>query len=86
VGGILFLAVSAIEGGARFPGPAPLVDQGLADKFLLEQLRPERLEQAAAQAGQPLTLRRHAGFDHGYFFVQSFVEDHLRFHARALGI
>jgi len=57
-----------------------LVDQGLADKFLAEQLKPELLEQACAAAGQPLNLRRHADFDHGYYFVQTFMEDHLRFH------
>ena len=62
-----------------------LVDQGLADKFLAEeQLQPEAFEAACAQAGQPLTLRRHPGYDHGYFFISSFVEDHLQHHARAL--
>ena len=64
--------------------PPLLVDQGLGDKFLQTQLRPERLEQACAQAGQPLTLRRHAGYDHGYYFIASFIEEHLRHHARAL--
>lgn len=77
-------ACALLQRGARFPGPPPLVDQGDADKFLADQLRPDLLEQAAAQTGQPLLLRRHAGFDHGYFFVQSFVEDHVRFHACAL--
>jgi S-formylglutathione hydrolase len=67
-----------------YPGEI-LVDQGLADKFLVEQLQPERLEAAAAASGQALTLRRHDGYDHGYFFIQSFVEDHLRHHARMLG-
>jgi len=62
-----------------------LVDQGLADNFLDTQLLPERLELACAAAGQPLTLRRHPGYDHGYWFVQSFVADHLRFHADLLG-
>jgi S-formylglutathione hydrolase len=71
-----------IEAGAR--APELLVDQGLADQFLAVQLRPERLEQACAKAGQPLQLRRHAGYDHGYFFVQSFVADHIAHHARAL--
>ena len=61
-----------------------LVDQGLADKFLAEQLQPEKLEAACAAVGQPLTLRRHAGHDHGYYFIASFVEDHLRHHARQL--
>jgi S-formylglutathione hydrolase len=69
---------------APFPGGI-LVDQGLADKFLADQLYPEAFEQACARAGQPLTLRRHPGYDHGYYFIQSFVEDHLRFHRRLLG-
>lgn len=67
-----------------FPGPI-LVDQGLADRFLEEQLRPDRLEAAAARSGQALQLRRHPGYDHGYFFVQSFIADHLVHHARRLG-
>ncbi|MBW7834138.1 MAG: S-formylglutathione hydrolase [Simplicispira suum] len=67
-----------------YPGGI-LIDQGLADKFLLEmQLLPETFEAACAQAGQPLTLRRQAGYDHGYYFVQSFVEDHLNHHAQQL--
>jgi S-formylglutathione hydrolase len=64
--------------------PPLLIDQGLADKFLAEQLHPERFEAACRAAGQPLTLRRHAGYDHGYFFIASFIEDHLRHHAAAL--
>ena len=67
------------------PYPAGiLVDQGLDDKFLAEQLRPELFEAACAKVGQPLTLRRHPGYDHSYYFVQSFVADHLRHHARAI--
>jgi S-formylglutathione hydrolase len=61
-----------------------LVDQGLADTFLPEQLHPEALEAACAAIGQPLTLRRHAGYDHGYYFIASFVDDHLRHHAARL--
>lgn len=62
-----------------------LVDQGLDDKFLhARQLRPELLEAACAQSGQPLTLRRHAGYDHGYYFVSSFMADHLAHHAKTL--
>ncbi|MBW8367550.1 MAG: S-formylglutathione hydrolase [Arenimonas sp.] len=61
-----------------------LVDQGLDDKFLATQLQPERFEAACAQAGQALTLRRHAGYDHSYYFIASFIEDHLRHHAAAL--
>jgi S-formylglutathione hydrolase len=61
-----------------------LVDQGLADSFLAEQLHPHLLEDACAAAGQPLTLRRQPGYDHGYYFIASFVEDHLRHHALQL--
>ena len=70
---------------ARFPHGI-LVDQGLDDQFLAQQqLRPELLEAACAEVGQPLTLCRHAGYDHGYYFVASFVADHLAFHAARLG-
>lgn len=58
-----------------------LIDQGLADGFLAEQLYPEIFEQACQQAQQPLTLRRHADYDHGYYFISTFIADHLRFHA-----
>lgn len=61
-----------------------LIDQGLSDKFLAEQLLPEEFEMACKMANQPLTLRRHAGYDHGYYFITSFIEDHLRFHAAIL--
>jgi S-formylglutathione hydrolase len=61
-----------------------LIDQGLADKFLPNQLHPEAFEAACAAVGQPLSLRRHAGYDHGYYFIQSFVADHLAHHAQAL--
>ncbi|WP_341905222.1 S-formylglutathione hydrolase [Polaromonas sp. YR568] len=67
------------------PYPAGiLVDQGLADKFLAEQLHPHLFEAACETAGQPLTLRRHAGYDHGYYFIASFMADHLTHHARQL--
>ena len=75
-------ATELVKSGAR--APALLVDQGLADKFLAEQLHVDRFEAACREAGQSLTLRRHDGYDHGYFFIASFVEDHLRFHADAL--
>jgi len=78
----------ATELMARSHAPFPqgiLIDQGLADKFLDEQLHPEAFEQACRQAGQPLELRRHAGYDHGYYFVSTFVDDHLCFHRRQLG-
>lgn len=61
-----------------------LVDQGEADSFLAEQLKPEALEGAALEAGYPFILRRQPGYDHSYFFIASFIEDHLRHHARAL--
>lgn len=60
-----------------------LVDQGLADPFL-EQLKPENLRDACAASGQPLELREHEGYDHGYFFVGTYIGEHLRFHADAL--
>ncbi|QNB00372.1 S-formylglutathione hydrolase [Massilia sp. Se16.2.3] len=72
------------SGPVRFPGGI-LVDRGMADKFLPEQLHPDAFEAACRAAGQPLTLRRHPGYDHGYYFIASFVEDHLRFHRRQLG-
>ncbi len=61
-----------------------LIDQGEGDPFLAGQLKPERFEAACAAAGQNLTLRRHAGYDHSYYFIASFIEDHLRHHAAAL--
>jgi len=61
-----------------------LVDQGLSDKFLATQLLPERLEAACESVGQPLALRRHHGYDHGYYFISTFIEDHLRFHVERL--
>jgi S-formylglutathione hydrolase len=71
------------QSAAPFPGGI-LIDQGLADKFLAEQLHPELFEAACTRAGQPLTLRRHAGYDHGYYFIATFMADHLAHHARAL--
>lgn len=65
-------------------GGSILIDQGLADKFLVEQLQPERFEAACRSVGQSLKLRRHGGYDHGYFFISTFMEDHLRHHAAAL--
>ena len=75
--------VALIEDGHAFPGTI-LVDQGYADKFLETQLQHWRLDAAARAAGQSLTLRVHAGYDHSYWFIQSFVEDHLMHHAAAL--
>ena len=63
-----------------------LVDQGTADDFLTEQLKPEMLEVAAKASGYPLELRFHEGYDHSYYFIASFIEDHLRFHANHLKV
>lgn len=62
-----------------------LIDQGLGDEFLASQLLPEKIEAAANISGQKLSLRRHADYDHSYFFIASFIADHLRFHAQWLG-
>jgi len=64
--------------------PPILVDQGTADQFLESQLHPHLLEQAALKVGYPLTVRRQAGYDHGYYFISTFVEDHLRHHGKTL--
>jgi S-formylglutathione hydrolase len=67
------------------PYPAGiLVDQGLDDRFLADQLHPEALQAACATIGQPLTLRRHVGYDHGYYFIATVIDDHLRHHAERL--
>jgi len=63
-----------------------LIDQGEADQFLETQLKPELFDQACAEAGQTLLLRRHPGYDHSYYFIASFIDDHLRHHARASGL
>jgi S-formylglutathione hydrolase len=76
-------ACALIGSGARLPDL--LVDQGTADSFLESQLKPQLLEAACAKAGQPLTLRMQEGYDHSYFFIATFIEDHLRWHARRLG-
>ena len=61
-----------------------LIDQGLSDQFLSEQLYPDVFEAACHAAGQPLMLRRHVGYDHGYYFISSFIEDHIAHHAKVL--
>lgn len=61
-----------------------LIDQGMADQFLEEQLVPERFEQAARKYDHPLELRRQPGYDHSYYFIASFAADHVAHHARAL--
>jgi S-formylglutathione hydrolase len=75
-------AVALIEDGARFPDF--LVDCGDADPFLVEQLRPELLESACAKARIPHTFRLQSGYDHSYYFVSTFMADHLRWHAARL--
>ncbi|MGE0719758.1 MAG: S-formylglutathione hydrolase, partial [Alphaproteobacteria bacterium] len=75
-------ATELVKGGAR--APEMLVDQGLADQFLATQLNIDLFEATCREAGQKLTLRRHEGYDHGYFFIQTFIADHIRHHARAL--
>ena len=71
-------AVALIEDGARVP--EILVDQGAADQFLEGQLRPELLREACKAAGIDLSLRLQPGYDHSYYFISSFMEDHLRWH------
>ena len=75
-------AVALIEDGARYSGF--LVDYGDADSFLTEQLRPELLKNACEQANIPLTLRRQGGYDHSYYFISTFMGDHLCWHAARL--
>lgn len=67
--------------GALFP--EVLIDQGLEDQFY-SQLNPAKMNQVCESVGQKLSLREHAGYDHGYFFIQSFIDDHLQFHALQL--
>jgi S-formylglutathione hydrolase len=76
-------AVALIEDGARVP--ALLVDQGDADDFLADQLKPALLEAACTAAGIPLTLRHRVGHDHSYYFISSFMADQLRWHAQRFG-
>jgi S-formylglutathione hydrolase len=75
-------ACALIRDGAR--APELLVDQGEADPWLQSQLKPELLQAACAEAGVKLTLRRQPHYDHSYFFISSFIEDHLRWHAERL--
>ncbi len=67
----------------KFHSPI-LIDQGTADKFLIEQLMPEVFEQACSEVNQPLKLNYCEGYDHSYYFIASFIEDHIRHHAAAL--
>ena len=75
-------ATELMKSGAR--APELLIDQGLADGFLAEQLKPELFEAATRDAAQALTLRRHASYDHGYYFIASMMGDHMAHHARCM--
>jgi S-formylglutathione hydrolase len=75
-------AVALIEDGARVPGL--LVDVGDADPFIEKELRPELLERACAEAAIPLQLRIQSGYDHSYYFISTFMADHLAWHAERL--
>jgi S-formylglutathione hydrolase len=75
-------ACALIEGGARLPDL--LVDQGDADNFLAEQLKTPLLEAAVAKAGMPATIRMQAGYDHSYFFISTFMAEHIAWHAERL--
>ena len=75
---------SALVESAGWAGPPILVDQGTADGFLEEQLKPQLLQEACSRAGVALDLRMQEGYDHSYYFISSFMEDHLRFHAANL--
>src|SRR5713226_3495265 len=72
---------TALIADRGWSGPRLLVDQGTKDQFLENQLKPELLKEACEQHGVPLELRMQDGYDHSYFFIASFIEDHLRFHA-----
>jgi len=76
-------AVALIEDGARLP--ELLVDQGAADQFLEQELRPELLRKACADAGIDLTLNLRPGYDHSYYFVSTLMAEHLAWHAERLG-
>lgn len=73
-----------VEAGKAAPFDDILIDQGTADSFLVEQLKPELLEEAARKADQKITVRRQEGYDHSYFFIASFVSEHVAFHAARL--
>jgi S-formylglutathione hydrolase len=76
-------ASELVKQASRFEGGI-LIDQGLADQFLKEQLHPDVFERNAREAGQDVTVRRHEGYDHGYFFISTFIGDHIAHHARVL--
>jgi len=68
----------------RVPAHKILIDQGLADTFLEQELHPHLFQAACEERGLALELRRHEGYDHGYYFISTFMEDHLRYHASVL--
>lgn len=76
-------ATELVRAGAKAASPI-LIDQGMADPFLAEQLYPEAFAAACDEAGVALSLRRHPGYDHGYYFIATYIDDHLRHHARFL--
>ena len=78
-------ALMAQQQQVPYPGGI-LIDQGEADQFLVEQLHPHIFQDACEQVGQPLTLRYQPGYDHGYYFVSSFIEDHLLHHHAQLSV
>ncbi len=73
------------NGKGAADSPEILIDQGLDDPFLESQLMPELIEEACSKVDQKLTLRRHQGYDHGYFFISTFMDDHLKHHSDILG-
>ncbi|SFE75429.1 S-formylglutathione hydrolase [Nitrosomonas sp. Nm166] len=75
-------ATALIAAGHRVP--ELLIDQGLNDPFLTEQLHPDQLEKICQETGQKLTLRYHQGYDHSYYFISTFIDDHLKHHRDAL--
>jgi S-formylglutathione hydrolase len=70
--------------GDRLAFPGILIDQGLDDDFLSEQLMPDKFAAACEAVNQRLELRKHAGYDHSYFFIASFIDDHIQHHAEIL--
>lgn len=78
-------AVELIKSGLNIPGEI-LIDQGTADPFLKEQLRPELFEAVCQNAGQPVRIRRQEAYDHSYFFISSFMQDHIEHHAKILDL
>ena len=72
-----------MKAGHKFAGGI-LIDQGTADKFLADQLKPELFVTACKEAGQDCFLQMREGYDHGYFFIQSFISQHLTWHAKLL--